>query len=162
MSKRWDSESLSAWQGCIYLAAVDQFSKFPRLGPSSSQPQPCKSTGAVSGCSGYQGQTQGQHQPFAVDGDQGLGCHFQHDTGKWRLSTVPNVSHSSPCPGYLGLICFVFEFHYDCCSLGAVLEGWLSVLVRTGIPCAWPCTSSRVDSPGAHHPPANAGSLLLH
>lgn len=63
---------------------------------------------------------------------------------------------------YLGLICFVFEFHCDCCSLGAVLEGWLSGLVRIGLSCAQPCTSSRVNSPRAHHTPADAGSLLLH
>lgn len=81
---------------------------------------------------------------------------------KVKVEHCANVSRSSPCPGYLGLICFVFEFHYDCCSLGAVLEGWLSALVRIGIPCAWPCTSSRVNSPSAHHVPAHAGSLLLH
>lgn len=76
------------------------------------------------------------------------------------------AEHCAKCvtahPAHLELICFVFEFHCACCSLGAQLEGWLSALLSTGIPCAQPCTSSRVNSPSAHHTPAHAGSLLLH
>lgn len=51
--------------------------------------------------------------------------------------------------------------HCVCWPLGAELEGWLSALVRIGIPCAQPCTSNRVNSPSANHAAANAGSLLL-
>lgn len=63
------------------------------------------------------------------------------------------VKHCAKCvtqwTGYLELISFVLEFHYYCCALWALLRGWLSALVRFGIPCAWPCTSREANSPGA-------------
>lgn len=173
MSKRW--EFRKPWclaglslSGCICWSVL----QIPEARAKLQPVQPCKSTGAVPGCHGYQGQTHQIHTGSAPAmccwwGPR-VGVLFSvwhwcsYRVGKWGLSIVQNVSHSSPCPGYLELICFVLEFHCVCWSLGTVLEGWLSILVRIGIPYAQPCTSSRVNSPSANHAAANAGSLLLH
>lgn len=64
-------------------------------------------------CQGYQGQThqmQSQQQPFAADGDWGLGCHFQCDSGACRERksegwALCKMCHSSPCPPWADLFC---------------------------------------------------------
>lgn len=76
--------------------------------------------------------------------------------GRWMLSTVQNVSHISPYPPWADLFCvwvLLRVLFIRSCVGGVALS--------PGQDCAQPCTSSRVNSPSAHHTPADAGSLLL-